>query len=333
MSGQIAVSGAAALPSAAASAAVAAASRVITQHSRSFSWAARLLPAKVRADAVVLYAWCRRADDAVDNAASVEQARAALGVLQQELDDLYEGREAKDLHLQAFADVVRRTAMPKTYPQELLLGMAMDVDGTRYENHDTFLQYCYRAAGVVGLMMCHVLGVTSPAALRRACHLGMAMQITNICRDVPEDWQLGRLYLPRTTLERHGLAELGNQLGRPLPQELGPQIAGVVRELLSEAAVMYISGQVGLRLLPGRVALAIGVAQAVYADIGESLRRQDYNPLKGRAFTSTGRKIVLSIKVAAFMLLDLPRRLLGRGLPPPCRYSQKALEMADLLPY
>lgn len=316
-----------------ATAAVAAAAEVIARHSKSFSWAARLLPARVRADAVVLYAWCRRADDAVDNAASTDEARAALGQLQRELDDVYAGHVGGDLQLQAFAGLVHRSAMPKRYPQELLLGMAMDVDGTRYDDHDTLLQYCYRAAGVVGLMMCHVMGTTSPAALRRACHLGMAMQLTNICRDVAEDWQRGRLYLPRPTLERHGLGGLGDQLGGPLPAQLGPKLAGVVRDLLCEAEVMYLSGRLGLRLLPGRVALAIGVAQAVYADIGEALRRQGYDPLRGRAHTSAGRKLLLSLRVAGGMLLDLPRRLLGRGLPPPSPDRRGALEMADLLPH
>lgn len=312
--------------------AVTAAAAVISKHSRSFSWAAKLLPASFRSDAVVLYAWCRRADDAVDDAPSPAAAAIALQGLQEELDDIYAGKPSSDLQLRAFAEVVARTGVPKVYPQELLEGMRMDVVGTSYEDHATFLRYCFRAAGTVGLMMCHVLGVTHDAALRRAAHLGMAMQITNICRDVAEDWQRHRLYLPEPLLLRHNLGELRAQLGRPLPEHSRQQLAAVVRDLLFEANALYRSGQVGLRLLPWRAALAIGVAQAVYADIGRSLRAQGFDPLRGRAHTTGWRKLILSAKVFGQQLADLPRRWTGYGCPRQLYQGPAIQGVSDILP-
>ena len=288
----------AARPTRAHSQAVAEAARIILSKSKSFSWASRLLPRQFRDDAVVLYAWCRRADDAVDDAPHVDAARAALDRLDAELRSVYHVEKQTDLVLAAFADVVDRTQMPRHYPAELLAGMRMDLDGTEYGNHAILQQYCFRVAGTVGLMMCHVFGVTHPAALRRAVHLGMAMQLTNICRDVAEDRQLGRCYLPAPLLEQHQ-----------------GQVPMVVRELLTEAAVLYHSGRAGLRFLPWQAALAVGVAQAVYADIGATLGRQGYDPQRGRAFTSRGRKAWLTLSELARQVGDLPRRLRGQGLP------------------
>ncbi len=321
-----------ALKAAASRQAVAAATAVIVQHSRSFSWASKLLPPAHRSDAVVLYAWCRRADDAVDDAPDAASARLALDRLQEELDDLYAGKLSDDIQLRAFSEVVARTAIPKVYPQELLEGMRMDVDGTHYADHATFLRYCFRAAGTVGLMMCHVLGATHQAALRRAAQLGMAMQITNICRDVAEDWQRDRLYLPQPLLARHHLAGLHAQLGQPLTADAAPPIAAVVKELLCEAEALYRSGQWGLRLLPWRAAVAIGVAQALYADIGRSLQAQGFDPLRGRAHTTAWRKLVLSAKVVAQQLLDLPRRWTGLGCPRQLYHGPAIQGVADILP-
>lgn len=312
------------------SAAVAAAQAVIANKSRSFSFAARLLPADVRADAVVLYAWCRRADDAVDDAPNHATAAAALVELQQELEAIYAGQTPSDPQLQAFADVVQRTKMPKAYPAELLAGMAMDLHGTRYDDPAVFLQYCYRAAGVVGLMMCHVMGVTHLAALQAACQLGMAMQMTNICRDVQEDWQRGRLYLPTPLLAQCGLLALPLRLGQPLLPAHGPMLAKVVRELLLQANERYRQGLSGLRFLPWRAAIAIGVAAAVYADIGTALARQGYDPLQGRAYTSAGRKVWLALGVVAGQLATLPRRWLAGRPGTPLIASQPATP-AELL--
>src|SRR5690606_24146896 len=103
-----------------------------------------------------------------------------------------------------FAAIMRERGIPRRYPAELLAGLAMDAAGHRYEDAADLRLYCFRVAGVVGLMMSHVMGLADERALADAARLGIAMQLTNICRDVREDWARGRLYLPRALLERAG---------------------------------------------------------------------------------------------------------------------------------
>src|SRR4029077_20678003 len=136
--------------------------------------------AQTRDCASVVDAWCRRADDAVD-AAGPEQQSAAVARLRAELAEVYAEAPLADPVLGACRDVVRACAIPQAYPAELIAGMQMDAEGTRYATLLQLHHYSYRVAGVVGLMMSHVMGVRDEAALRHAAHMGIAMQITNIC--------------------------------------------------------------------------------------------------------------------------------------------------------
>jgi phytoene synthase len=188
--------------------------QVIAQHSRSFALASTLLGPVARDHAAAVYAWCRGADDAID-LAPADRVAAALAEERAELERIYSGAP-RTLAGRAFAAVVAERRIPRAYPAALLDGMAMDVADTRYDTDEDLFTYCYRVAGVVGLIMCHVLGLSDDRALVPATHLGIAMQLTNICRDVGEDWQRGRLYLPDTVLAAHGLGGLHARLGTPL---------------------------------------------------------------------------------------------------------------------
>ena len=174
----------------------------IGAHSKSFAFASALLPPRVRDEVCILYHWCRRADDMVDECTG--DPHEAVALLEMELDAIYGGADLEDVTLAAMQQIVRERYIPAHYPRELVAGMAMDARGTLYPDLEALLLYCYRVAGVVGLMMSHVLGVRDRVALKHALHLGLAMQITNICRDVQEDWNRGRLYLPLEMVGRHG---------------------------------------------------------------------------------------------------------------------------------
>ncbi|HLV20290.1 MAG TPA: phytoene/squalene synthase family protein [Polyangiaceae bacterium] len=243
------------------------AAHVIAQHSKSFALASRILPRACRAEVHVLYAWCRRADDLVDLQGAACARRAVL-LLGRELDGVYAGRRQDQPLLAAFQRVVLERSVPREYPAELIAGLSMDAEGTRYETLGDLHRYCYRVAGTVGLMMAHVLGARDARALRPAAHLGMAMQLTNICRDVTEDWQRGRLYLP-AALFPDGRAPA------PGARRLGAQdraaFAAVVAALLDEARAFYRSADVGLQWLPWRAGLAVRAARRVYAAIGERI--------------------------------------------------------------
>ena len=194
--------------------------RLISYHSKSFALAARLLPWASRRRALVVYAWCRRNDDAIDRTGPEDQ-QATLVRLRRELDAVYDDNETGDIVLDAFAAVVLGQHIPRHYPEELLAGMEMDARWRRYGSLSELLEYCYRVAGTVGLMMCHAMGVRDSHALQHAAHLGIAMQLTNICRDVLEDWHLGRIYLPFDLLGTVGLEWLPDHLGGDLPWPSG----------------------------------------------------------------------------------------------------------------
>ncbi len=281
---------------------------VIRLHSKSFAFAARLLPPDVRDRAVAVYAWCRRADDAIDLAGS-PGPEAALGVLRAELDDIYAGRSTADPALEMFGHTVHERSIPRRYAEDLLAGMEMDVRGQRYASLEPLLDYCYCVAGSVGLMMCHVMGVKDEDAMRNAAHMGMAMQLTNICRDVEEDWQRGRVYLPESLLAKYGAPNLTDELGGPFPGEVAASVARTIAHLLEEADRYYASGDEGLPALSWRCSAAIRTARMVYSSIGDHIRRADCDPLAGRAYVPMSRKLALAVGALGASGADLPLRV------------------------
>lgn len=296
--------------------------QIIDVHSRSFSLAARFLSPEVHDRAVVLYAWCRRADDAID-LTGPEDGPAELARLRDELDLVYGAEPLGDPVLNAFREVTRMGRIAREYPEELLAGLEMDVTGQRYLYFEPLLQYCYRVAGTVGLMMCHVMGVRDEGAIRNAVHLGIAMQLTNICRDVEVDWQNGRLYLPDEILAECGLSGLHDRLGEPFPAEAVEPCRRAIRMLLAEADRFYQSGYRGLHALSWRSSLSIRIAGRVYQEIGARLHQLDCNPLAGRAIVDRRRKFQLTAACVMRSLSEAPRRgpeeLWGRAALPPER--------------
>ncbi len=277
----------------------------IERHSKSFALASRLLPRAHRDHAAIVYAWCRRADDAVD-VQQPAQSRDAVNVLKRELDAIYAGQALSDPVAAAFQQVVRARGIPKHYPAELLAGLEMDAAGVHYESFQDLLLYCYRVAGTVGLMMCHVLGVSSDKALRHAAHLGMAMQLTNISRDVNEDWSLGRLYIPKQLL--NGTRDLHPERHGRLPAVCRSTFARAIESLLCKAKGYYASGESGVRYLSLRNAWAIRAAGLIYAEIGNELARRGYDVLTGRAVVSKLRKLWLIAKASLQTLAEGLRR-------------------------
>jgi len=276
--------------------------RILAQHSKSFAFAGRLLPAWCRDDAAALYAWCRRCDDAVDGPRDARARAMAVEQLRAELARIHGAGVESDPVLAGFQDVVRRHAIPRRYAEDLLDGMAMDVGAVRYQSFDELLLYCYRAAGTVGLMMARIMGVRDSSALRRAADLGIAMQLTNICRDVAEDGERDRIYLPAEVLEacrRRG--DPGGELGR------------AVAELLRRADDFYASADAGLPALPVRCAIGIRAARLIYADIGRVIARRHFDVRAGRAVVSRGRKTWLALRALFGTLWALGARFVRGG--------------------
>jgi phytoene synthase len=259
---------------------------VIQRHSKSFSLASWLLGPEVRDDAVALYAYCRRADDAID-LVPADEAGASVVRLARELDDIYAGRACSEPVLAEFQRLVFERAIPRAYPQALLEGFQADAAGLTYETIEELYRYCWCVAGSVGAMMCHVTGVSRARAVVHGVHLGMAMQLTNICRDVAEDWEQGRLYLPKEMTP--GLEHV--RAARPLPPAYLGVVARAVRRLLAAADGLYRSGDAGLPYLAFRSRLAVASARRLYSAIGERILASGADALAGRAVVPGHAKI------------------------------------------
>ena len=262
---------------------------VIRRHSKSFALASRLFPPTERKRAEALYVWCRAADDAVDHAPSPAAAEDALADLHAGVEAVYAGRPVSG-PATALRSLVDECAVPQMYPLEMLAGFGMDAAGTRYRTTDDLLLYCHRVAGVVGLMMCHGFGVSNDAALPHAADLGTAMQLTNIARDIAEDWSRGRLYVPESWLPR--VPQPGEALS-------DAELAPAVYRLLDLAGDYYRSGQSGLRYLSPRCRLAVRVAGLVYAAIGREVARRGYRATGPRAVVPKWRKLLLVAQAVA----------------------------------
>ena len=269
--------------------------RILAHHSKSFWWAALLLPEDCRRDAAALYAWCRRCDDAADLPDDPEVARRAVARLRTELDAIYRDEEPSDPILLGFADVVRRHQIPYQHPSDLIDGMAMDLGPVRYQTFEQLLPYCYRVAGTVGLMMAHLMGVRDTATLNHAADLGIAMQLTNICRDVLEDEGRDRIYVPRELCAADG----------PTPES--------VAELLRRAEAFYRSGDRGISALPWRCAIAVRAARLIYSDIGGQLARRGFDFRLGRVVVPRRRKLRLALRALRGLPGDLLKRAVARA--------------------
>jgi phytoene synthase len=282
---------------------------ILRRNARSFSWAARLMPARQRRDATSLYAWCRQCDDAVDLAATPEEATTAVVRLRAELDAVCGDGALQSPILVGLREVLQTHAIPRRFADELLDGMAMDVGPgpVRYARYEDLHVYCYRVAGTVGIMMAHLMGVRDAGALARAADLGMAMQLTNICRDVVEDEARGRVYLPAELLG-----------GDVLPSQARARTKDAVAALLARARELYASGDEGVSALPTACAAATRAARLIYSDIGRVLERRGFDVWAGRARVSPGRKLWLALRavvgtMAAWWLRPSTGRLSERA--------------------
>lgn len=256
---------------------------VLAENSRSFSWASWFLPDDRRDDAAVVYALCRLVDDLADEADGEACAHTQLGLLRQELVG---ERDARPLVAQ-FLEVAERREMDVRYALELIAGVESDLGKVCLRSDRDLLRYCYRVAGTVGLMMCAVLGVDQRAAHPHAIDLGVAMQLTNICRDVLEDAQMGRVYVPAKRLRAAGV-EPGELLAGRAERH---KVAAVVDDLLALADRYYQSADRGMAYIPARSRLAIVVASRIYRAIGVKLRLNGSDALAGRTVVNGPMKL------------------------------------------
>jgi 15-cis-phytoene synthase len=278
---------------------------ICRHHARSFYFASHFLPQPKRARAYAVYAFCRLLDDAADESLSL----AAVERFEQVLDDVYADRrlDVEQPALLAFADTVHACSIPKHLFRDLAEGCRMDFTITRYESWIDLERYCYHVAGVVGLIMCHVFGVNSESARDRAVRMGNAMQLTNILRDVREDFdQRGRIYLPRDEMARFGVDE------RALAgHDASPAFRDLIRLQVARARALYHDASRALPAIPDDGSrLTACVMATVYGGILRAIERLDYDVFAERARLSGRQKLA---RIPAALRLA---RLADGELPP-----------------
>lgn len=278
----------------------------IKKGSLSFAMASMLLSLKHRSAIHGLYSWCRWCDNTIDDipqSANEGVKLAAISVLRSETEQAltgsYSGNNFVFRSLQSMNSVYK---IPRKYFHDLIDGMEMDVSKHRYESMEELRLYCYRVAGVVGLMFSHIVGLRDPAALDNAVSLGSAMQLTNIARDVQEDFNMGRIYLPSDWLSASGVDPENLTAARST-------VWPVVEQLLSEAARNYELGDQGMRSLPWKAALAAMAARNIYSEIGHKILRRGPDYLESRTIVSGPRKCFLLLKSFLQLLGQTPYRL------------------------
>lgn len=254
--------------------------------SRSFHAASLLLPDRTRAGAYAIYAFCRLSDDSVDlDRGGLNAVRA----LRRRLDAVYAGAPEDSAVDRALAGAVETFALPRPPFEALLEGLAWDAEGRTCETFADLLAYAARVAGSVGAMMAALMGAREATLVARACDLGVAMQLTNVARDVGEDARAGRLYLPKAWLREAGI-DAERLLARP---SFTPELGGVIARVLGEAETLYARADAGIGALAPAFRPAIGAARLLYAEIGAELTRRGGDSVSLRSVVPAPRKLLL----------------------------------------
>jgi 15-cis-phytoene synthase len=267
---------------------------ILATHGRTFHFAARFLPLKMRRDVVTLYAFFRTLDDLVDVPAEGRGSEDICRELDAWRNWFAKGRSfsaPREPLGSRLSTVLDEHCVPTTIFLDFLEGMFSDLEPQEMHNFAELHRYCYRVAGTVGLAMTHVMGVKSAQALVAAENLGVGMQLTNILRDVGGDLALGRIYLPQDDLVRFGCSPA--QLARLFKEQRGPNdsFRAFMRYQIARARNYYAHGMLGIWLLPPDCRLPILVASRLYRRILTVIERKDYDVLRSRASTTFPEKV------------------------------------------
>ena len=300
-------------------------SELIKHGSHSFFMASLLLPRQTAIPATALYAFCRIADDLID---ADNAGDAAIQALSSRLDSIYAGNPQAYPEDRALTEVVQHYAIPRAMPDALIEGLAWDTTERTYETLSELYDYAARVAGCVGAMMTLIMRTSDKRAVARACDMGVAMQLTNIARDIGEDARMGRLYLPRRWFARAGI-DADNWLANPVQNE---HITAMCKRLLSYADVLYKRSDSGVALLPLRCRPGIRAARVVYSDIGRQIARQNYETVDKRAIVPKARKSLLLLKSLLTIPLTRSEKRVDALEWPPLIETQYLLEDIESVP-
>jgi phytoene synthase len=256
---------------------------ITAEHSKSFHFASGLLPEEKRSAVRALYAFCRTVDDIVDESADDER-EARLDYWRTMIETA--SFENNDLVAAAWADTLSRYHIPRHYALQLIDGVNRDLTQSRYQTFDELATYCYGVASTVGLMSMYIVGFKNNDAVPYAIKLGVALQMTNILRDVGEDYRNGRIYLPREELAFYGIREQDIAEGR-----ITDNWRQFMKFQIERTRHLYKDSWEGVKMLEREGQLAIGAASVFYQGILDEIEKHDYNVFTRRASLSAIGKI------------------------------------------
>jgi phytoene synthase len=255
---------------------------ITAQNSRSFFLATSLLPGEKRLAMRALYAFCRTADNLADG--NVQQPEIQLRQLREGIRGGC--KKAGEAVLTAWADISYRYQIPECYAEQLLDGVERDLVQRRYSTFEDLSVYCYKVASTVGLMSMYITGFSSQKAVSYAIKLGVALQLTNILRDVGEDWSAGRLYLPMEELSAFDLNEEDVAAGT-----VDKRWRAFMRFQIARARNLYAEALPGIAFLHPEGRFAVSAAASLYKGILDDIERHDYDVFNRRAFVNRGLKL------------------------------------------
>lgn len=259
------------------------ADKITSQHSKSFYFASGLLPEEKRSAVRALYAFCRTVDDIVDKPSDAERD-SQLDYWRTVVENA--SFADHDRVAAAWADTLTRYHIPRHYALQLIDGVARDLCQSRYQTFDELATYCYGVASTVGLMSMWIVGFTSQEAVPYAIKLGVALQMTNILRDVGEDYRNGRLYLPREELAFYGIQESDIAAGR-----ITDHWRQFMKFQIDRTRQLYTESWAGLKMLEREGQLAVGAASVFYQGILDDIEKHDYDVFRRRASLSAWGKV------------------------------------------
>ncbi len=268
---------------------------ILAQKGKTFFWAKFLLKDEHAEDATRLYRFCRYIDDIGDDS---DDRTFAHQTLSQIIIEINAGT-SNDPVINDAIKLFRKKNIDRGVPIELIHGVLSDLKSVRIESEDQLLIYCYQVAGTVGLMMSKILDVRDEQAYAHAIDLGIAMQITNICRDVAEDAMMDRRYIPADMCKN---IEPGLFINPDMDTK--NLISQNLTYLLNKADIYYQSGHQGLCFLPLRARMGMAIAAFLYRHIGVKLKNNHYEFWNGRVFVSKSLKLGLTIKILLSSFFD-----------------------------
>ncbi len=265
---------------------------ITKHHAKTFYFASRFLKSDKRNATYVVYAICRISDEIVDNT-TVDSCEKNLEKLEKNITDAYNQDILDDAILSAFRQTIRKYKIPKQYFLELIAGMYLDLKKNRYNNFSELSDYCYKVAGVVGLIMLQIFGCKDTRAQSYAIDLGIAMQLTNILRDIKEDYLRGRIYLPEDEMKNFNVTESDISAAR-----VNDNFKQLLKFQIARAKEYYKKAQSGVPLIADINCRFVASAMTnIYSGILNAIENNNYDVFTRRAHVSTLGKITTVLKI------------------------------------